>query len=557
MEYIAIAIVAAIVAAAAGLYLGRTAGQKALGSQRELVEKEAELKRTQAEREAEQILQKANNKANSLLESKRAEAKQYESKQKSQADRERNQLKKKLDDRERSLQQRENSLKQREAGITQKQNTLKSKEREADKVREKFESRSKQLADRQAELELELGELKKKRKELDNKIDQTDAKLAERLEKIAGLTAEEAKQQLIDTMTKRAEGEALALSKDIIDEAKMTANKEAQKVIIKSIQRVAAEVSIENSVSVFQLDSDDVKGQIIGREGRNIRALEAATGVEIIVDDTPEAVVISGYDPLRREVARLSLKRLVADGRIHPARIEDVVAKTAKQLDQQVVEIGERTVIEMNIHGLHPQMIRLVGKMRFRSSYGQNLLQHSRETANLCAIMAGELGLNVKQAKRAGLLHDIGKVSEDDPELSHALLGMKLAERYNEKPAVCNAIGAHHDEVEMKYLISPIVQACDAISGSRPGARREILESYMKRIRELEELAAGYDGVDKAYAIQAGRELRVLVSSDQVDDATSDELSFQIASKIEKEMQYPGQIKVTVIREKRAVNYAK
>ncbi|MDA7502191.1 ribonuclease Y, partial [Chitinophagales bacterium] len=368
---------------------------------------------------------------------------------------------------------------------------------------------------------------------------------------------DDAKKQLIETMTKQAQAEAMSHIKDIADEAKMTANKEAKKIIIKTIQRVAAEHAIENSVSVFNLESDDIKGQIIGREGRNIRALEAATGVEIIVDDTPEAVVISGYDPLRREICRLSLHRLVADGRIHPARIEEVVAKTRKQLEQQMVEIGERTVIDLNIHGLHPQLIRLVGKMRFRSSYGQNLLQHSRETSNLCALMASEMGLNTKAAKRAGLLHDIGKVSDENPELSHAILGMELAKKYKEKEEICNAIGAHHDEIEMKFIISPIVQACDAISGSRPGARREILEQYLQRIKDLETLAMDYDGVEKAYAIQAGRELRVIVESDNVNDQRIEELSFEISQKIQADMQYPGQIKVTVIRERRAVNFAK
>jgi len=363
------------------------------------------------------------------------------------------------------------------------------------------------------------------------------------LEKAASLTAEEAKQQLINAMIARAESEAMSYIKDIIEEAKMKANKEAKKIIIQTIQRTAAEHTIENTVSVFHLDTDDIKGQIIGREGRNIRALEAATGVEIIVDDTPEAIVISGYDPVRREVARLSLQRLVTDGRIHPARIEEVVAKTQKQIEQQIIEIGERTVIDLNIHGLPPELIRCVGRMRFRSSYGQNLLQHSIETAKLCSIMAAELGLgqsNIKLAKRAGLLHDIGKVPDEETELSHALLGMKWAEKFKEHPAIVNAIGAHHDEIEMSYIISPIIQACDAISGARPGARREIIETYLKRITELETLAQSYEGVDKAYAIQAGRELRVIVESDKVPDEQAEELSFKIAQKIQNEMQYPG-----------------
>jgi len=349
----------------------------------------------------------------------------------------------------------------------------------------------------------------------------------------------------------------MAQIKDIIEEAKLKANKEAKKIIIQAIQRTAAEHTIENTVSVFNLESDDQKGQIIGREGRNIRAIEAATGVEIIVDDTPEAIVISGYDPVRREIARLSLQRLFADGRIHPARIEEVVAKTRKQIDEEIMEIGERTVIELGIHGLHPALVKMVGRMRFRSSYGQNLLQHSRETANLCALMAAELGLNVKLAKRAGLLHDIGKVPEEDTELTHAILGMKLCQKYGEHKAVCNAVGAHHDEIDMEYLISPIVQACDAISGSRPGARRETMQNYLNRIKELETVALSYDGVEKAYAMQAGRELRVIVSADNVSDKKAEELSFEISEKIQNEMQYPGQIKVTVIREKRAVSFAK
>ena len=352
----------------------------------------------------------------------------------------------------------------------------------------------------------------------------------------------------------------MAIIKDTVSQAKATANRDAKKIIIQTIQRMGAEYTIENTVSVFNLDSDDLKGQIIGREGRNIRALEAATGAEIVVDDTPEAIVISSFDPVRREVARLSLKRLVADGRIHPARIEEVVAKTKKQLEEQIVEIGERTVIDLDIHGLNPYLVKMVGRMRFRSSYGQNLLKHSIETANLCSIMAAELGLSPKQAKmakRAGLLHDIGKVSEEETELSHAILGMKLCQKYKEHPAVCNAVGAHHDEIEMNNIISPLVQACDAISGARPGARREILESYLKRIGELEELAMGYDGVQKAYAMQAGRELRVIVESEKVTDQYADDLAFMISEKIQTEMQYPGQIKVTVIREKRAVSFAK
>lgn len=378
-----------------------------------------------------------------------------------------------------------------------------------------------------------------------------------RLEKIAGLTADEAKSQLIESLKNEAQTQAVGIQQEIIDEARLKANKEARKIIIQTIQRTAAEQAIENSITVFNLESDEVKGQIIGREGRNIRALEAATGVDLIVDDTPEAILLSCFDPLRREIARLSLQRLVTDGRIHPARIEEVVEKTRRQIEEQVMEIGERTVIDLGIHGLHKELVRMVGRMRYRSSYGQNLLMHSRETANLCAIMAAELGLNPKLAKRAGLLHDIGKVPDEESELSHALLGAKLAEKYGENPAIVNAIAAHHDEAEMQYVISPIIQACDAISGARPGARREIMQQYLQRIKDLETLAMGYPGVEKAYAIQAGRELRVIVESDRVTDQESDKISFEIAQKIQTEMTFPGQIKVTVIREKRAVNVAR
>ena len=378
-----------------------------------------------------------------------------------------------------------------------------------------------------------------------------------RLEKVAGLTAEDAKAQLIESLKQEAHTKAIAIQQEIIEDAKLKAGKEARKIVIQTIQRTAAEVAIENSITVFNLESDEIKGSIIGREGRNIRAIEAATGVDLIVDDTPEAIVLSSFDPLRREIARLSLQRLVADGRIHPARIEEVVEKTKKQIDDQVMEIGERTAMELGVHGLHKELIRMVGRMRFRSSYGQNLLMHSRETANLCAIMASELGMNPKLAKRAGLLHDIGKVPDEETELSHALLGAKLAEKYGENPAVVNAIGAHHDEMEMQYVISPIIQACDAISGARPGARREIMQQYIQRIKDLENMAMGYTGVEKAYAIQAGRELRVIVEADKVTDGDSDKLSFEIAQKIQTEMTFPGQIKVTVIREKRSVNVAR
>ncbi|MFT6718988.1 MAG: ribonuclease Y, partial [Sphingobacteriales bacterium] len=379
----------------------------------------------------------------------------------------------------------------------------------------------------------------------------------DQLEKVAGITQEDAKNQLVEALKDEARTNAMSSIKDIVEEAKLNANKEAKKIVIQTIQRVATEHAVENSVSVFTIENDEMKGRIIGREGRNIRALEAATGVEIIVDDTPEAIILSCFDPVRREIARLSLHQLVSDGRIHPARIEEVVAKTRKSIEEEIIEVGKRTCIDLGIHGLHAELTRMVGRMKYRSSYGQNLLQHSREVANLCGIMAGELGLNTKVAKRAGLLHDIGKVPDNEPEIPHAILGMKLAEKHGEKAEVCNAIGAHHDEIEMTTLISPIVQVCDAISGARPGARREVVESYIQRLKDLEALAMGYDGVVKTYAIQAGRELRVLVESDSVDDQRAEELSFEISQKIQNEMTYPGQVKVTVIREKRAVNFAK
>ena len=371
------------------------------------------------------------------------------------------------------------------------------------------------------------------------------------------MSGEQAKEKLINSLKEEAEAEAISYVNEIMEEAKMTANMEAKKVVIKTIQRVATETATENAVSIFHIDSDEIKGRIIGREGRNIRALEAATGVEIIVDDTPEAIVLSGFDPVRREIARLSLPQLVTDGRIHPARIEEVVNKVKKQIEEEIIETGKRTTIDLGVHGLHPELIRLIGKMKYRSSYGQNLLQHARETANLCAIMAAELGLNVKKAKRAGLLHDIGKVPDDEPELPHAILGMQLAEKYKEKPDICNAIGAHHEEIEMTTLIAPIVQACDAISGARPGARREVVESYIKRLKDMEDLALSYNGVVKTYAIQAGRELRVVVGSEKISDAEAEKISFDIAKRIQDEMTYPGQVKVTVIRETRAINYAK
>jgi len=433
----------------------------------------------------------------------------------------------------------ENKLKQRESKLNQQQAEISRREAELDSLKENVE----------AQLEI----VRKRKEELESKVEEK----VKALEKIANLSADEAREQLIETLKDEAESKASALIKDIIDEAKLSGAKEAKKIVIESIQRTATEHAIENCVSIFNIESDEIKGKIIGREGRNIRALEAATGVEIIVDDTPEAIIISGFDPVRREIARLSLHRLVTDGRIHPARIEEVVNKTTKNIEEEIAEIGERTVIDLGIHGLHPELIKLVGRMRFRSSYGQNLLQHSREVANLCATMASELGLNPKRAKRAGLLHDIGKVWPEEPEMPHAILGFELAKKYKEHPEVCNAIGAHHDEMEMTSLIAPLVQACDAISGARPGARREVMESYIKRLKELETLALNFEGVNKCYAIQAGRELRVMVDAESVTDAQAAQLSFDISQKIEKEMQYPGQIKVTVIREMRAVNYAK
>jgi ribonucrease Y len=486
----------------------------------------------EAESQAQSILKEAEARAETLKREKQLEAKERFVQLKAEHDKE-------VLDKNRKIGEAENRVKQKELSITQKETALDKQIKENDAIKENL--------NRQIEV------VNHKRTELEKHQEEH----IRRLEKIAGLTAEEARSQLIESLKQEAQSKALGIQQEIIEEAKGKANKEARKIVIQSIQRTAAEVTIENTITVFALESDEIKGQIIGREGRNIRAIEAATGVDLIVDDTPEAVVLSSFDPLRREIARLSLQRLVADGRIHPARIEEVVEKTRRQLEEQIMEIGERTVIELGIHGLHKELVRIVGKMRFRSSYGQNLLMHSRETANLCGIMAAELGLNPKLAKRAGLLHDIGKVPDEETELSHALLGAKLAEKYGENPAVVNAIGAHHDEMEMQYVISPIIQACDAISGARPGARREIMQQYLQRIKDLENLALAYQGVEKAYAIQAGRELRVIVEADRVTDGDSDKLSFEIAQKIQTEMTYPGQIKVTVIREKRAVNVAR
>ncbi|MFN5844608.1 MAG: ribonuclease Y, partial [Flavobacteriia bacterium] len=440
---------------------------------------------------------------------------------------------------ERRLQSTEDRTKAKEKTLSQKIEEVSRKENDLQK--------------NQADLETRVQAFELKHQELDKIQEKRVAELS----KISGMSVDDAKNHLMDALKDEARTGAMTYIKDITEEAKLNANREAKKIVIQTIQRVATEQAVENAVSVFNIDSDEVKGRIIGREGRNIRALEAATGVEIIVDDTPEAIILSCFDPVRREIARLSLHQLVSDGRIHPARIEEVVAKTRKQLEEEIAETGRRTCMDLGIHGLHPELTRMVGRMKYRSSYGQNLLQHSREVANMCAIMAAELGLNVKLAKRAGLLHDIGKVPDEEPELPHAILGMKLAEKYGEKPDVCNAIGAHHDEIEMTTLISPIVQVCDAVSGARPGARREIVEAYIKRIKELEGLALSYDGVSSAYAIQAGRELRVLVEADKVTDLKADELSFTISQRIQTEMTYPGKVKVTVIREKRSVNYAK
>lgn len=448
-------------------------------------------------------------------------------------------LEKEVQTRNQKIQQSENRLKQREISLNQRQEELGRRKQECDQSAQRIENEKKLIALKQEELE------------------KMQIKEREKLEELSGLSAEEAKNRLVESLKDEARTDAASYVNEIMDEAKLNANAQAKKIVIQTIQRVATETAIENSVSVFHIENDEVKGRIIGREGRNIRALEAATGVEIVVDDTPEAIVISAFDPVRREVCRLALHQLVADGRIHPARIEEVVAKVRKQIEEEIIETGKRTIIDLGIHGLHPELIRLVGKMKYRSSYGQNLLQHSRETANLCAVMASELGLNPKRARRAGLLHDIGKVPDEEPELPHAILGMKLAEKYKEKPDICNAIGAHHDEVEQQSLLAPIVQVCDAISGARPGARREVVEAYIKRLNDLEQLALSYPGVIKTYAIQAGRELRVIVGADKLDDAETEKLSAVLAQRIQDELTYPGQVKITVIRETRSVSFAK
>ncbi len=479
-----------------------------------------------------ELMDKAEKDAEVLKEKKLLEVKEKFLNKKSE-------LEKESQQRNQKIQQGENRLKQRELTLNQRQDELNRRKQEVDKLQQRIDNENKLLQVKQEEL------VKMQEQE------------RVKLEELSGLSAEEAKNRLVESLKDKAKLDAASYVNEIIDEAKLNANQEAKKIVIKTIQRVATETAIENSVSVFHIDNDEVKGRIIGREGRNIRALEAATGVEIVVDDTPEAIVISAFDPIRRETCRLALHQLVSDGRIHPARIEEVVAKVKKQLDNEIVETGKRTAIDLGIHGLHPELIRIIGKMKYRSSYGQNLLQHARETANLCAVMAAELGLNPKKAKRAGLLHDIGKVPDEETDLPHALYGAKIAEKYKEKPEIVNAIAAHHDEEEMTTMIAPIVQVCDAISGARPGARREIVEAYIKRLNDLEAIAMSYPGVTKTYAIQAGRELRVIVGADKMDDAESEKLSSEIATKIQNEMTYPGQVKITVIRETRSVAYAK
>ena len=521
MELSIVTLIVAVVALVVGIIAGKF-----------IFAKDTRKKVEEAELHAQSLIKEAELRAETVRKEKELAAKEKFVQLRAEHDKE-------ILERNRKMGEGENRLRQKEQTINQKTEQLERQIKENAAIKDNLTRQMDVIKVKQAELEKHQEEHTR------------------RLEKIANLTAEEAKSQLIETMKQEAHSQALGLQQEIIDEAKQKANKEARKIIIQSIQRTAAEQAIENAITVFNLESDEIKGQIIGREGRNIRAIEAATGVDLIVDDTPEAIILSCFDPLRREIARLSLQRLVTDGRIHPARIEEVVEKTKRQLEEQIMEIGERTVIELGIHGLHKELVRLVGKMRFRSSYGQNLLMHSREVANLCGIMAAELGLNPKLAKRAGLLHDIGKVPDEETELSHALLGAKLAEKYGEVPAVVNAIGAHHDEMEMQFVISPIVQACDSISGARPGARREIMQQYLQRIKDLENLAQAYNGVEKAYAIQAGRELRVIVEADKVTDGDSEKLSFDIAQKIQTEMTYPGQVKVTVIREKRAVNVAR
>ena len=531
MDSTLITAIVAIVAVVIGIFLGKIIFAK--NTKREIEDADALAKKT---------IEDAKTLAETIKEKKLLEAKEHFLQLKSNFEKEKSANDKEVAQRNQKLVENENKLKQQQQALNDKTSALQRQTQENEHLRETLERQTETFNVKKAEL------------------DRHHEEHIRRLEKVAGLSAEEAKTELMEAVKEEARTRAMSHVKDIMEEAKLNASKEAKKIIIQTIQRTAAEQTIENAITVFNLESDEIKGQIIGREGRNIRALEAATGVDLIIDDTPEAIVLSCFDPLRREIARLSLQRLVQDGRIHPARIEEVVEKTKKQLEEQIMEIGERTIIELGVHGLHKDLVRLVGKMRFRSSYGQNLLMHSKETANLCGIMAAELGLGqkmVKLAKRAGLLHDIGKVPDEETELSHALLGAKLAEKAGEHASIVNAIGAHHDEMEMLYIISPIIQACDAISGARPGARREMMQSYLQRIKDLENLALAYPGVEKAYAIQAGRELRVMVEADKITDADSQRLSFEIADKIQKEMQYPGQIKITVIRELRAVNIAR
>ncbi len=504
-----------------------------------IASKNNSTKAVEIEAKAESILAKAQANADSVKSKADAYKRERELEAKEKFHKLKNEHRESTRDKDKELDNRFNDIKRKEQSLDSKIQHNTQKEKELDEVKKNLANQVDIVKQKQEELKEQIG-----------------AQISQ-LEKISGLSKDDAKAQMIDAVAKDARTEALAQQKLIIEEAKLSANKDAKRMILQTIQRTAAEQAIENSVTVFNIDNDDIKGRIIGREGRNIRALEAATGIEIIVDDTPEAIILSGFDPVRREIARLSLHRLVADGRIHPARIEEVVEKTKKDVEQEINEYGEKTVIDLGVNGLHPELIRMVGRMRFRSSYGQNLLKHSREVANLCATMAAEFGLDAKRAKRAGLLHDIGKVPDSDSEMPHALLGMKLCEKFGEHPEVCNAVGAHHDEIEMTNLYSPIVQACDAISGSRPGARREDSENYIKRLQDLEKLALGFEGVEKSFAIQAGRELRVIVDSDSLDDKQADLLSFDISQKIMKEMIYPGQIKITVIRERRAVNFAK
>lgn len=516
-----ILVIEGLVAAVVGFLISRYVLNKTMKTKEQLAEQKAKSILKDAEADAEVI------KKNKILEAKEKFL----------------QLK---SEHEKSIVEKDKHINAAEARIKQKETTLAQKLEQTTRKQQEYETL-------QANLKNQLQILEGKQEE----VAKLHQRQVEQLEKISGLSVDQAKSQLVEALKAEAKTEAMSYIKDIMEEAKLTANKESKRIVIQTIQRVATEHAVENAVTVFNIENDEVKGRIIGREGRNIRALEAATGVEIIVDDTPETIILSGFDPVRREMARLALHQLVSDGRIHPARIEEVVAKVKRQLEDEIVEVGKRTTIDLGIHGLAPELIRMVGRMKYRSSYGQNLLQHSREVANLCAIMAAELGLNVKLAKRAGLLHDIGKVPEDEPELPHAILGMKLAEKFKENPEVCNAIGAHHDEIEMNSMISPIVQVCDAISGARPGARREVVESYIKRLKDMEALALSYPGVEKTFAIQAGRELRVIVQSEKITDKQAEVLSFDIANKIQTEMTYPGQVKVTVIRETRAVNYAK